>query len=81
VRNIELELPGRAIGEPPLDKGPTAGRTVDVQAQVEDYLEAIGWDTKTGVPKQETLLELGLDFVAADLYPQPVPATPGSTGE
>jgi aldehyde:ferredoxin oxidoreductase len=69
LRNIELEVPGRVIGEPPLEGGPTAGRTVDVDAQVEDYLDAMGWDAKTGVPRKETLLELGLDFVAEDLYP------------
>jgi aldehyde:ferredoxin oxidoreductase len=68
IRNIELELPDRAIGKPSLDSGPTAGRAVEVDAQVKDYLEAMGWDTKTGVPKQATLINLGLDFVAEDLY-------------
>jgi len=67
IRNIELSMPDRAIGRPPLEEGPTAGRTVDVDAQVEDYLDAMGWDTATGVPKKETLLALGLDFVAEDL--------------
>jgi aldehyde:ferredoxin oxidoreductase len=70
VRNIELALPDRAVGRPPLESGPTAGRSVDVAAQVTDYLEAMGWDTQTGAPTKETLLELGLDFVAQDLYPQ-----------
>ena len=69
VRNIEFELPDRVIGRPPLEAGPTAGRTVDVQAQVEDYLEAMGWDTRTGVPTKKTLFELGLNFVVKDLYP------------
>ena len=69
VRNIDLALPDRALGRPPLEAGPTAGHTVDIDAQVADYLEAMGWDTTTGVPKKETLLKLGLDFVAADLYP------------
>jgi len=68
LRNIELQLPDRAVGKPPLSAGPTAGRTVDVDAQVRDYLEAIGWDTTTGLPTRQTLLELGLDFVASDLY-------------
>ncbi len=69
VRNIELELPDRAIGRPPLESGPTAGRTVDVDAQVRDYLEAMGWDPVTGVPTEQTLRKLGLDFVVNDLYP------------
>jgi aldehyde:ferredoxin oxidoreductase len=67
INNIELKLPARAIGEPPLPDGPTAGRRVEVDAQIEDYLEAMGWDTKTGAPRKETLLSLNLDFVADDL--------------
>ncbi|HUT90834.1 MAG TPA: aldehyde ferredoxin oxidoreductase family protein [Thermoguttaceae bacterium] len=69
VRNVDFRLPDRVIGRPPLDAGPTAGRTVDVDAQVADYLEAMGWDAQTGAPAKETLLDLGLDFVAEDLYP------------
>ena len=67
IRNVEIAVPRRVLGDPPLADGPTAGRTVELDAQVEDYLEAMGWDPKTGVPKQETLLKLGLDFVADDL--------------
>jgi len=70
VRNLQFELPDRVLGRPPLETGPTAGRSVDVDAQVEDYLEAMGWDTKTGAPTKETLLKLGLDFVAEDMYPE-----------
>ena len=40
-----------------------------MDAQIEDYLEAMGWDPQTGVPKRETLLGLGLDFVAEELCP------------
>jgi len=67
VRSIEREFPTRALGKPPLAAGPTAGRTVELDAQVEDYLNAMGWDPKTGVPRDQTLRELGLDFVADDL--------------
>ncbi len=67
VRSIDVEVPPRVLGDPPLEEGPTAGRTVDLDAQVEDYLNAMGWDPETGVPKPETLRELGLDFVAEDL--------------
>lgn len=68
VRNVDIEIPGRVIGDPPLTDGPVAGVTVDVDTQVKDYLEAMGWDATTGVPKKETLVGLGLDFVAADLH-------------
>lgn len=69
IRNVDIKVPGRLIGSPPLKAGPVAGVTVDLDTQVKDYLEAMGWDTVTGVPKKETLLELDLDFVAADLHP------------
>ena len=69
VRNVDIKIPGRMIGSPPMEQGPVAGVTVDVETQVKDYLEAMGWDTETGVPKKETLVGLGLDFVAADLHP------------
>jgi len=67
VRNVDFRVPDRVRGNPPLQEGPTAGRTVDVDAQVEDYLDAMGWDTRSGVPTQATLLALGLDFVAEDM--------------
>ena len=68
VRNVDIKIPDRILGKPPLEKGPLAGVTVDVDRQVHDYLEAMGWDVRTGVPRRETLLSLDLDFVAADLH-------------
>ena len=67
IRSVDRKVPDRVLGRPPLEQGPTAGRTVDLDAQVKDYLEAMGWDPQTGVPKRETLLKLGLDFVAEDI--------------
>lgn len=68
MRNIEFKIPGRVVGSPPLSDGPLKGVTVDVDTQVREYLEAMGWDTQTGVPKPETLRELGLEFVIPDLH-------------
>jgi aldehyde:ferredoxin oxidoreductase len=68
VRNVDFKVPDRIIGRPPLEAGPLKGVTVDIDRQIRDFLEAMGWDTATGVPKKETLRELGLDFVAADLH-------------
>jgi len=67
IRAIDREVPGRVIGDPPLEQGPTAGHTVDLDVQVEDYLNAMGWDPQSGVPTDATLRELGLDFVVEDL--------------
>ncbi len=68
VRNVDFKVPDRILGRPPLEKGPLAGVTIDLDRQVHDYLEAMGWDTQTGIPKRETLEALELDFVAAELY-------------
>jgi aldehyde:ferredoxin oxidoreductase len=68
VRNVDIKLPGRIVGSPPLEAGPLKGVTVDIDRQVRDYLDAMGWDTTTGVPRKDTLVDLGLDFVAADLH-------------
>ena len=51
------------MGNPPLEHGPTAGRTVELAKQNRDYLAEMGWDTTTGVPTRETLESLGLGFV------------------
>ncbi len=69
VRNVDFAVPGRIIGSPPLEEGPLAGVTVDIDTQVREYLEAMGWDPETGVPKRETLEEVGLGFVVPDLHP------------
>jgi len=68
VRNVELKLPKRVLGIPPLEKGDTAGITVDNQTEIRDYLIAMGWDPETGVPERETLQGLGLDLVIQDLH-------------
>jgi aldehyde:ferredoxin oxidoreductase len=34
---------------------------------LDDYYDERGWDIKTGIPTEETLLELGLEDVAKDL--------------
>ena len=69
LRNVDFEMHGRLLGTPPMANGPHKGVTIDLDTQVRDYLAAMGWDPQTGVPTKETLLGLGLDFVAADLHP------------
>ena len=63
----DWKLPGRAlIGA---GAGPTGEARVDNETQVREYLELMGWDTRTGRPTKEKLLELGLADVATDLWP------------
>ncbi len=69
IMPMSVKLPARVLGIPPLAAGPLKGKKVDVDTQVKEYLELMGWDVKTGAPTKEALEELGLDFVAEELYP------------
>ncbi len=63
------QLHGRPIGAPPLEEGPVANITVDVDALVKDYYKALDWDPETGKPSKKKLQKLGLEDVAKDLWP------------
>ncbi|MHA1145447.1 MAG: aldehyde ferredoxin oxidoreductase family protein [Candidatus Helarchaeota archaeon] len=63
---IRHEIARRAIGDPPLEKGPNKKVSIDVETMAQAYYESIGFD-ETGVPKEETLKELGLEFCIKDL--------------
>jgi len=70
LRRKDYYISGRIIGKPPLQAGPTAGVTVDVEQLGDNFFKAFGWDIETGVPTRETLERLGgLEFLIADLYP------------
>jgi len=64
----DYKVPGRVSGNPPPQAGPTAGRTTDIDTLRRDYLEARGWDTTTGKPSRDKLLEVGLDDIAKALW-------------
>lgn len=66
---MEIQVPNRMIGVPPQTAGPLEGVTIDLKTQNEDYLSAMGWDSKTGIPTRERLVALGLSDVADDLHP------------
>lgn len=61
-------IPKRVLGEPPLQKGPTAGRTIDVISLAKSYYKAMDWDYATGKPSREKLEALGLTEIAKDFY-------------
>lgn len=61
-------LPGRLVGDPPLSAGPLAGVTADVKTQVREWLDVMKWDSETGKPSKEKLMELGLDDVAEEIW-------------
>lgn len=44
------------------------GFVPDLEAMLNEYYRVRGWDAETGYPKKEKLIELGLDWVIADLW-------------
>ncbi len=52
-----------------LDEGTTAGVEPDMDKMLKGYYQCRGWDWETGRPGKEKLLELGLNQVAAEMYP------------
>jgi aldehyde:ferredoxin oxidoreductase len=63
---IRHEIPKRAIGDPPLTKGPLAGKSVAVEEMIQAYYQQIGF-RDDGVPLEKTLEELQLDYAIPDL--------------
>ena len=66
---LQFNMPGRIIGMPPKSAGPTKGVTVDEATVDSEYLKAMDWDLNTTRPSKRKLLELGLDEVARELWP------------
>lgn len=57
------QFPRRFLEEPVLD-GPAKGRVYDISDEwAEEYYNQRGWDSVTGIPKEEKLRELGLEDV------------------
>jgi aldehyde:ferredoxin oxidoreductase len=67
---LQRKVHGRIIGRPPQTEGPLAGVTTDLEGQVDQALTGLDWDKVTAKPSRKKLLELGLDDVAAELWPQ-----------
>jgi len=70
INPLDLPVHPRIVGVPPQDKGPLAGITADVKAQDHWNLGALDWDIKTTKPSKKKLLELGLDDIAKELWPE-----------
>ena len=51
-----------------LKEGGTAGIEPDMDLMLKEFYSISNWDWETGKPNKEKLMELGLDFVAQDLY-------------
>jgi aldehyde:ferredoxin oxidoreductase len=63
---IRHEITSRAVGNPPQQKGPLAGKTINVEIMVQGYYEGMGFE-QNGLPSSETLRSYGLDEMIPDL--------------
>ena len=70
INPLELSVHARIVGNPPQEEGPLAGKTTDIEAQALWNLGALDWSRITSRPSKRKLLELHLDDVAKDLYPE-----------
>jgi len=64
---LQRDLPGRLVGDPPLEAGIFEGLTMDYRTMIREFLGFVGWDLETAVPRADTLRELGLESLTADL--------------
>lgn len=64
----QLLMHPRAQGNPPLEKGPLAGVTLDMQTMLKEFFSEFGWDYEKGLPDIARLDALGLGEVKKALY-------------
>jgi aldehyde:ferredoxin oxidoreductase len=54
-------LPARFVREPLNARGESRGAVLELEAMLDEYYRARGWDERTGRPLPEKLEELGLE--------------------
>lgn len=62
----ENRLHDRLLGLPAQTKGANKGRSVDVDTMMKDYWELFGWDRETGIPSQDIINKVDIDYVGRD---------------
>jgi aldehyde:ferredoxin oxidoreductase len=60
-------MPGRIVGEPPLQEGNVRDIIVDYRTLAKEFLDRLGWDARTTVPSEKSLNELGMQFPASEM--------------
>jgi aldehyde:ferredoxin oxidoreductase len=72
---VDDTLPPR-FTEDPMPEGPSKGKVYDIlEPMKEAWYTVQGWNTETGIPKQETLEELGLADIAENLKQHDIEVT------
>ena len=59
-------LPDRFTKEP-MPRGPAKGQVVELDVMLDEYYSYRKWDLETGIPRKETLRELGLEREVEEL--------------
>ena len=67
INPLERNMPGRIIGDPPLQEGNVKNITVDYKTMAAEFLEELGWDANTTIPSEESLRKLGMEFLIDDM--------------
>jgi aldehyde:ferredoxin oxidoreductase len=71
---LTRNIPGRLMGEPPLETGNVKGVTVDYKTLWKEFLQKLDWDVNTTAPSAAKLQALGMDFAVAEQQEIKVPA-------
>lgn len=66
ITREEDTLPDRLLDDPS-PEGPAEGEVVEIDEMLDAYYEDRDWRVEDGIPKEEKLQELGLDFTIEDL--------------
>ncbi len=64
ITRADDRLPSRFTDEP-MPEGPGKGQTVDLEPMLDDYYRLRGWDVKTGLPTDDTVRRLSLEWTRA----------------
>ena len=63
----ESEVLPKRFTEEPMPTGPSKGQVCNLEPMLREYYMYRGWDYESGLPYEETLERLGLDYVANEL--------------
>jgi aldehyde:ferredoxin oxidoreductase len=67
AKRSEDTLPQRLLKEP-IPAGPSKGSVARLDEMLPEYYQMRGWNTASGMPMKDRLVELELDDIANDLY-------------
>jgi len=70
---LARNVPGRMVGDPPLQDGRLKDVTVDYRTMRSELLDHVGWDARTTVPSEQSLRRLGMEFLLEDMATFRVP--------